>query len=63
MGFPGGIEMVIVVAVILLLFGSSKVPTLMRNLGKSANEFKRGMSDDPVEEETTTTKLPPSDKA
>ncbi len=59
MGFPGGIEMLFVVGIILLLFGSSKVPTLMRNLGKSANEFKRGMSEDPAEDDNT----PPSTKA
>ena len=39
-------ELLIVFFVILLLFGSSKLPALMRNLGRSAVEFKAGMSDD-----------------
>ncbi len=30
----------------MLLFGSAKLPTLMRNLGRSAKEFKRGMNDE-----------------
>jgi sec-independent protein translocase protein TatA len=41
--FPGGIEMFIVMGVILLLFGSARLPSLMRNLGRSAVEFKKGV--------------------
>ena len=44
-GLPGGMELVLLAFIILLLFGGSKLPTLMRNLGKSANEFKRGMAE------------------
>lgn len=44
-GFPGMPEMVIVLFLALLLFGGAKLPSLMRNLGKSANEFKRGMNE------------------
>ncbi|WP_040492079.1 Sec-independent protein translocase subunit TatA/TatB [Ilumatobacter nonamiensis] len=39
----GGNEVIIVVAVILLLFGSSQVPKLARNLGKAQKEFKDGL--------------------
>ncbi len=45
MGMPGTSELLIVLFIALLLFGGSKLPTLMRNLGKSANEFKRGMAE------------------
>ncbi|MEO1525312.1 MAG: twin-arginine translocase TatA/TatE family subunit [Planctomycetota bacterium] len=44
-GFPGMPEMLIVLFLALLLFGGAKLPSLMRNLGRSANEFKRGMND------------------
>lgn len=44
-GFPGMPEMLIVLFLALLLFGGAKLPGLMRNLGKSANEFKRGMGE------------------
>lgn len=44
-GFPGMPEMLIVLFLALLLFGGAKLPSLMRNLGKSANEFKRGMNE------------------
>lgn len=45
LGLPGGGELIILAFIILLLFGSTKLPQLMRNLGKSANEFKRGMAE------------------
>jgi sec-independent protein translocase protein TatA len=44
-GMPGAAELMIIMAIFLLLFGGAKLPMLMRNLGKSANEFKRGMND------------------
>ena len=44
-GFPGMPEMLIVLFLALLLFGGAKLPSLMRNLGRSANEFKRGMAE------------------
>ncbi|MBM4001640.1 MAG: twin-arginine translocase TatA/TatE family subunit [Planctomycetes bacterium] len=37
-------ELLIVFGIILLLFGSSKLPVLMRNLGRSVVEFKEGMN-------------------
>ncbi len=33
---------ILILIVILLLFGSSKIPDLARSLGKSINEFKKG---------------------
>ena len=53
--FIGGInhfELLLFALVLILLFGSAKLPSLMRNLGKSATEFKKGMreeTDEPVE--------------
>ena len=38
-----GWHLVIVLAVILLLFGSAKLPALARSLGQSAREFKGEM--------------------
>lgn len=37
--------MLIVLAVVLLMFGSKKVPELARSLGKAQKEFKDGMRD------------------
>ena len=44
----GPLELVIVMAVILLLFGN-RLPRLMRSLGQSVVEFKQGFSGDQQE--------------
>ncbi len=50
LGFTwGGHELLIVAIVFLLLFGSTRLPGLMRNMGRSINEFKAGMKDKPSE--------------
>ena len=38
-------EWVVILAVALLLFGSKKLPELARALGRSVNEYKRGLAD------------------
>jgi sec-independent protein translocase protein TatA len=42
---PGGMELVIILLVILLLFGSTRLPQLARGMGKSISEFKKGISE------------------
>ncbi len=51
LGMPNMGELLIIAFLVMLLFGGSKLPQLMRNLGRSANEFKRGMSEGPGEED------------
>lgn len=41
-GLPGGGEVWIILVVVLLLFGSAKLPKLARSVGQSINEFKKG---------------------
>lgn len=36
---PGGMELIIIVFVVLLLFGGRKIPELMKGLGKGIKEF------------------------
>ncbi len=46
-------ELIIILIILLLLFGS-RLPSIMRSLGKSVNEFKKGMNesaDDLLDEE------------
>jgi sec-independent protein translocase protein TatA len=40
-GGPG--EIVIILAILLLLFGSTKLPKLARSLGSSVTEFRKGL--------------------
>ncbi|MDT5294546.1 MAG: sec-independent protein translocase protein TatA [Acidobacteriota bacterium] len=42
---PGGPELIIILIVILLLFGSTRLPQLARGMGKSISEFKKGVSE------------------
>jgi sec-independent protein translocase protein TatA len=44
-GFLQMNELLIVAVVILLLFGGSKIPQLMRGLGRGMGEFQRGMEE------------------
>lgn len=37
-------ELLIILAIILLLFGSTKLPSLLRSLGNSVRELRKGMS-------------------
>lgn len=41
----GGPELLIVLAVLLLLFGASRLPKLARSMGQAGKEFKEGMKD------------------
>jgi len=48
-GMPGIPEMLIIMAIFLLLFGGAKLPALMRNMGRSVNEFKTGIKEAPAD--------------
>ncbi len=50
MNFSGW-EILVVLFVVLLLFGSTRLPQLARGMGKSINEFKKGISDGGKEDE------------
>ena len=41
----GAPELIIVLVVVLLVFGSKKVPELARSLGESMKEFRKGTRD------------------
>ncbi len=38
-------ELIIVLIILLLLFGSTRLPQLAKGMGKSIREFKKGVSD------------------
>lgn len=39
---PGGPELIIILAVVVLLFGANKIPELARASGQAMGEFRRG---------------------
>lgn len=46
----GTSELIVIALVIVLLFGGSKLPSLMRGMGRGVREFKEGMNT-PIEEQ------------
>jgi sec-independent protein translocase protein TatA len=46
MGSLGTSELIIILVILLVLFGGSKLPKLARSLGQAQKEFKAGIDDD-----------------
>jgi sec-independent protein translocase protein TatA len=66
----GSTELLVILAIILLLFGGSKLPSLAKGLGQSVKEFKKASKDDddekpavePKKTEPTATNTPTGTK-
>jgi len=51
MGFPGGMELFVILLIVLILFGGKKLPELMGGIGKGIKSFKKGINDpDPIDD-------------
>jgi len=61
----GPVELLIVLAVVLLLFGSKKLPELAKGMGQAAKEFRSGLHDEdpesPVPAPATPTEATPTE--
>jgi sec-independent protein translocase protein TatA len=57
----GGMEWVIVILAVLLLFGAKRLPDLARSLGQSIREFKKGAREvtDEIQNAANETPAPP----
>ncbi len=42
---PGGMEIVLILAVVILLFGGKKIPELMKGVGTGIKNFKEGINE------------------
>ena len=42
----GGMELLILLAIILMFFGAKRIPELARSLGRGKREFHKGASED-----------------
>ncbi|XPS40195.1 Sec-independent protein translocase subunit TatA/TatB [Aliarcobacter butzleri] len=54
MSMPSGMELLIIVLIVLILFGGKKIPELAKGLGSGIKNFKKAMKDD--QEETAEVK-------
>jgi sec-independent protein translocase protein TatA len=52
----GGMELLLVLALALLLFGGAKLPSLARGLGQSIKEFKKASKDEEDEDKDAENK-------
>jgi sec-independent protein translocase protein TatA len=41
----GAPELIIILLIVMLIFGGSKLPKLARSLGESSKEFRKGLSE------------------
>jgi sec-independent protein translocase protein TatA len=62
MGGLGAPELIIILLVVLLLFGSTKLPKLAKSLGEASKEFKKGIGD-PDGPPPSTAVVPPASAA
>lgn len=45
MGSIGAPELIILLVIVLLVFGSTRLPKLARSLGQASKEFKQGVNE------------------
>ena len=50
----GPTELIIVLLIVLLIFGGTKLPKLARSMGEAQKEFKKGMSEGPKDDDGST---------
>ena len=46
---PGPTELIILLIIVLVLFGGSRLASLMKGMGEGIRNFKQGMHEDPEE--------------
>lgn len=63
-GSFGWQEILLILLIIIVLFGASRIPEIMKSMGKGVKAFKKGISDDDEEKkiESKETKENKKDK-
>jgi sec-independent protein translocase protein TatA len=56
MGKIGALEIILILAIVVLLFGGKKIPELMKGIGQGMKEFKKASQFDPEAEKKDTDK-------
>jgi sec-independent protein translocase protein TatA len=54
----GPTELIIILVIVLLLFGTTRLPKLARSLGEASKEFKKGVGERDAEEQRAATATP-----
>ena len=61
MGF-GTQELLIILAIVIILFGSKKIPDLAKGLGKGIKDFKKAVKEDDEEVSASSEKIEEKEK-
>ncbi|EJF07667.1 twin arginine-targeting protein translocase, TatA/E family [Thiovulum sp. ES] len=56
MGLPGGMEWLIILGIVVILFGGRKIPDLMKGIGTGIKNFKQAVKEDEKPEIAETEK-------
>ncbi|HSY17801.1 MAG TPA: twin-arginine translocase TatA/TatE family subunit [Candidatus Acidoferrales bacterium] len=61
---PGGMQVILILAIVLIMFGAKKIPELAKGLGKGINEFKKATREvtDEIHNSDTTSTTPAAPK-
>jgi len=52
----GAPELIIVLLIVLLIFGGTKLPKLARSMGQASKEFKKGLNEGAADDEDESPK-------
>ncbi|WP_066157971.1 twin-arginine translocase TatA/TatE family subunit [Aliarcobacter cryaerophilus] len=61
MHMPSGMQLLVIVLIVLILFGGKKIPELAKGLGSGIKNFKKAVKEDD-EEVVTTSKIEENEK-
>jgi sec-independent protein translocase protein TatA len=50
----GPTELLVILVIVLLLFGATRLPKLAKSLGQASSEFKKGLNEGAEDDETAT---------
>jgi len=58
----GPTELIIILVIVLVLFGSTRLPKLAKSLGQASREFKKGVDDKDAEDKDKDKAAKPADE-
>ena len=57
LAMPGTTELIVILVIVLVLFGGSKIPQIMGGFGKGIKNFKKAVNDELEDSEENPAKL------
>lgn len=57
MGMPSGMQLLVIVLIVLILFGGKKIPELAKGLGSGIKNFKKAIKEEDAEEIAKASKV------